>query len=125
MTRRQVPAENRMPAKQDASDTTPAPNGEGAHILPDIGRRPLEILSEGISLAASDRKQLGEALEQSEQRFTRFMEQLPGLAWIKDLQGRYLYANDMALKVFQCSRERLYGNRDEDVFDPQTAEQFR
>ena len=46
----------------------------------------------------SERKQAEEALRQSEQRFARFMHHLPGLAWIKDLQGRYVYANDAAVK---------------------------
>jgi hypothetical protein len=29
------------------------------------------------------------------------MRHLPGLAWIKDLQGRYVYANDAAEKAFR------------------------
>ena len=31
-----------------------------------------------------------------ERRFSWFMQQLPGLAWIKDAEGRYVYANDAA-----------------------------
>jgi PAS domain S-box-containing protein len=65
------------------------------------------------------------ALAGSEQRFARFMEQLPGLAWIKDLQGRYIFANDMAAKVFNRSRNELYGKTDEEVFPPETAAQFK
>jgi PAS domain S-box-containing protein len=66
-----------------------------------------------------------EALRESEQRFARFMEQLPGLAWIKDLQGRYVYANDAAVKIFRCTRDGLYGKADDEVFPPQTAAQFQ
>ena len=32
----------------------------------------------------------------SEQLFTRFMQQLPGLAWIKDAAGRYVFVNEAA-----------------------------
>jgi PAS domain S-box-containing protein len=48
-----------------------------------------------------------QALRESEERFARFMQHLPGLAWIKDLQGRYVYANDAAEQEFQTSRQQL------------------
>jgi PAS domain S-box-containing protein len=72
-----------------------------------------------------ERLRSDEALKESEQRFARFMEQLPGLAWIKDLQGRYVYANDAAMKVFRCPRDGLYGKTDEQVFAPEKAAQFK
>jgi two-component system CheB/CheR fusion protein len=66
-----------------------------------------------------------EALRQSEQRFARFMQHLPGLAWIKDLEGRYVYANDAVEKAFRTPRERLYGKTDDEVFPRETATQFK
>jgi PAS domain S-box-containing protein len=72
-----------------------------------------------------ERVRSDEALRESEQRFARFMERLPGLAWIKDLQGRYVYANDAAVKTFRCTREGLYGKTDDDIFPPETAAQFK
>jgi PAS domain S-box-containing protein len=66
-----------------------------------------------------------EARRESEQRFARFMQHLPGLAWIKDRAGRYVYANDFAVSAFQVRREALYGKTDDDVFPPVTAAQFR
>ena len=60
-----------------------------------------------------------------EQRFARFMENLPGLAWIKDAEGRYVYANEAALRTFQVTSEQLYGKTDEEVFPPETAAKFR
>jgi PAS domain S-box-containing protein len=66
-----------------------------------------------------------EALRQSEQRFVRFMDHLPGLAWIKDLQGRYVYANDAAIRVFRCTRDDLYSRTDEEVFPAETAARFK
>lgn len=65
------------------------------------------------------------ALRDTEQRFAEFMQHLPGLAWIKDLQGRYIYANDAAAKAFRQRREDLYGKTDEDLFPPETARLFR
>ncbi|WP_406699071.1 PAS domain S-box protein [Singulisphaera sp. Ch08] len=82
----------------------------------------------GASTVARDitvRKQAEERLRESEQRFSRFMQHLPGLAWIKDLEGRYLYANEAALKAFQLPWSILSGKVDEEVFPPETAVMFR
>jgi PAS domain S-box-containing protein len=65
------------------------------------------------------------AVYDSEERFALFMQHLPGLAWIKDLDGRYVYANDAAVSAFRTSRERLYGHTDTDVFPAETAAHFR
>jgi PAS domain S-box-containing protein len=76
--------------------------------------------------AARERAERVEAaFRESEGRFARFMQHLPGLAWAKDLEGRYVYANDAALKAFGISREELYGKTDDAIFPPATAAQFR
>jgi PAS domain S-box-containing protein len=72
-----------------------------------------------------ERKRAEEAVRDSEQRFARFMQHLPGLAWIKDLQGRYVYANDAAEKAFRKPRAELYGKTDDEVFPAATAAKFR
>jgi PAS domain S-box-containing protein len=83
-------------------------------------RRQYELRSQLAEL-----RQAEEALRESEGRFSRFMEHLPGLAWIKDLQGRYVYANEAAARVFGTSQADLMGKTDEEVFPAQTAAQFR
>jgi PAS domain S-box-containing protein len=70
-------------------------------------------------------KRAEQSLRESEQRFARFMQHLPGLAWVKDLRGRYVYANDAAEKAFRTARAQLYGKTDEQVFDPDTAARFK
>src|SRR6202047_5656284 len=49
----------------------------------------------GSSIDIEDRREAEEALRQSEERFAAFMDNLPGYAWMKDLQGRYVYINQM------------------------------
>jgi PAS domain S-box-containing protein len=73
----------------------------------------------------SARKRAEGALRESEQRFARFMQHLPGLAWIKDLQGRYVYANAAAMKAFRTPMEELYGKTDDEIFPPEVAERFK
>ena len=40
------------------------------------------------------------ALRDSEERFSFFMRHLPGAAWMKDLLGRYVYANPTGERIF-------------------------
>jgi PAS domain S-box-containing protein len=79
----------------------------------------------GIAEDITDRKHGDAALRQSEQRFARFMQHLPGLAWIKGSQGRYVYANDAAARAFGLPIAMLYGRSDQEVFSPETAAAFR
>jgi PAS domain S-box-containing protein len=78
-----------------------------------------------LTLDITERKRAEEALRQSEERFVQFMQHLPGLAWIKDIQGRYMYANAAAEKAFNTPREKLYGKTDEEIFPSKLAVQFK
>jgi PAS domain S-box-containing protein len=72
-----------------------------------------------------ERKKTEEALRESENRFALFMRHLPGAAWMKDISGRYLYANETAEKIFRICKSELCGRCDDEVFPPETAEQFK
>jgi PAS domain S-box-containing protein len=56
-----------------------------------------------IARDITERKRIDEALRQSEKRFAAFMANMPAFAWIKDVQGRYVYVNQMMEKVRQYS----------------------
>jgi two-component system, cell cycle sensor histidine kinase and response regulator CckA len=73
----------------------------------------------------TERQRAEEALRESERRFSQFMEHLPGLAWIKDAQGRYVYATNATAEAFRTPKEGLYGRTDDDIFPPETAAQFK
>jgi PAS domain S-box-containing protein len=73
----------------------------------------------------TERARAAAALRESERRFAGFMHHLPGLAWIKDLQGRYVFANDAAERAFCHARAELYGKTDDELFPEETARQFR
>ena len=64
-------------------------------------------------------------LHESEERFARFAQHLPGLAWIKDLEGRYVYVNEAGARAFARPREAISGLSDSDLFPPETAARFR
>ncbi len=71
------------------------------------------------------RKQADDARRESEVRFAQFMNHLPGLAWIKDGEGRYVFANAAAQSAFGVSGADLYGKKDEDIFPSEVAARFR
>lgn len=79
----------------------------------------------GTCTDIQDQKQAVEELRLSEERFARFMQHLPGLAWIKDSQGRYTFANDAALKAFGQAGNEFYGKTDTDLFPGETALEFQ
>jgi PAS domain S-box-containing protein len=82
-------------------------------------------LTAGLGVDITARTRAEEVLRASEQRFVRFMQCLPGLAWIKSLEGRYAYVNDAAAAAFGQSKNDLYGRTDEEIFAPETAATFR
>lgn len=79
----------------------------------------------GIGIDITERKLAETALRESDERFARFMQHLPGLAWIKDLQGRYVFVNDAAEAAFRMPRTELYGKTDDEIFPPEVAAQFK
>jgi PAS domain S-box-containing protein len=72
----------------------------------------------------TQRRQAEEQLSRSEQRFARFMQHFPGLAWIKDVQGRYVYANEAAVRAFSTPWADLHGKTDEELFPREVAARF-
>ncbi|HEU4595166.1 MAG TPA: PAS domain S-box protein [Pyrinomonadaceae bacterium] len=80
---------------------------------------------EALGREMSERRRAEEELKATERRFLMFMENLPGLAWIKDREGRYIYANAAASEAFGRPRAELYGKTDAEIFPPETARQFR
>jgi PAS domain S-box-containing protein len=79
----------------------------------------------GINIDLTNEIQAFEALRESEERFARFMRQLPGLAWIKDSAGRYVFANDAAAKLYGSSPRKLRELTDHELFPADLAAQFR
>lgn len=65
------------------------------------------------------------ALRESEARFKAFIDDQPATAWMKDFEGRYIYANTTAKKVYARSAEELLGKTDFDFFPKDIAQKLR
>jgi PAS domain S-box-containing protein len=53
----------------------------------------LRLANEKLLVEIEDRHKMENRLRESEARFTAFLEYLPGLAVMRDMEGRYLFAN--------------------------------
>jgi two-component system cell cycle sensor histidine kinase/response regulator CckA len=73
----------------------------------------------------TERKLWEETLRQSQERFAAFMRHLPGVAFIKDLSGKYVYYNEACLQQFQKRPDEIVGKVDEEVWPPEDAERYR
>jgi len=73
----------------------------------------------------TDRKLWEETLRQSQQRFAAFMRHLPGVAFIKDLSGKYVYYNEASWSYFKKRPEDIVGKTDEEVWPAEDAARYR
>ncbi|TAN50495.1 MAG: EAL domain-containing protein [Methylococcaceae bacterium] len=65
-------------------------------------------------------------LQESEDRFNLFMDNSPGLAFVKDAEGRLVYINKTFAKGFGFKKPaQWYGKTDEDLWPKDVAESFR
>ena len=73
----------------------------------------------------TERKEAENAVRESEQRFETFMNHTPVLAFIKDEEGRYEYANEPLLSFFNKQRDELYGHTDYDFLPKEIVDPLR
>lgn len=75
----------------------------------------------GIMLDITEHKQAEKALKESKALFDAFMQHLPGLAFMKDPEGRYIYVNDAFTQLTDTAADKTIGRRAAAVWDDQTA----
>ncbi len=78
----------------------------------------------GLVLAAvmTERSGAEEALRRSDQQFRNFMRHFPGLAFIKDADGRVLFANEGFATLLGLETPAMLGKTNRDLFPPGFAE---
>ncbi len=78
----------------------------------------------GTTFDISERKRSREELRVSRQRFAAFMRHLPGVAFMKDREGRYVFYNEAAQGLFQLDPADFLGKTDHEVWPPEYADRF-
>ncbi|HEY8537518.1 MAG TPA: PAS domain S-box protein [Steroidobacteraceae bacterium] len=59
----------------------------------------------------------------AEQLFERFMRHLPGMAWLKDASGKFVYVNDAMARWLGVPPQALLGKTIPEVFGPDAVQQ--
>jgi PAS domain S-box-containing protein len=66
-----------------------------------------------------------QALREREAQMNAFMQNVPCAVYMKDLEGRYLYANETCAQVFRRSVQEVLGKADSDLLPKTTANKSR
>ena len=78
----------------------------------------------GVTTDVTEYRSAVEAMHQSQERFVRFMKHLPGIAFIKDREGRYVFMNETCGRVLDCG-EKWENKKDTELLAPEVAREFR
>jgi PAS domain S-box-containing protein len=78
----------------------------------------------GTTFDITDRKQSREELRESQTRFAAFMRHLPGVAFMKNRRGQYVFYNEAALGLFHVEPSAFLGKTDHEVWPSEYADRF-
>jgi two-component system cell cycle sensor histidine kinase/response regulator CckA len=78
----------------------------------------------GTTFDITDRKRSREQLRESQQRFAAFMRHLPGVAFMKNRRGQYVFYNEAAQGLFHLEPSEFLGKTDHDVWPSEYADRF-
>jgi PAS domain S-box-containing protein len=84
----------------------------------------IELQMQSARILESARTRAEHALRENEQRFQLFMDNVPGLAWMRDANGRYLYANHRYAAEHGKEPAALVGEPVSRFFPEEVARQF-
>ncbi|OQX05535.1 MAG: hypothetical protein BWK80_52055 [Desulfobacteraceae bacterium IS3] len=85
----------------------------------------LEKLNERLKEEIEKRKRTDALLRECREIFYSFMRHLPAPAFIKNLEGKYVYLNEAYKKKLKPVSAEPVGKRDEDILPPETAKQLK
>lgn len=80
---------------------------------------------EGVVTDITERKLAEEALRQSELQKRSFLNTLPHLAWLKDVNGVYIEANESFARRRKLPLKEIIGKTDFDIYSRRDAEKYR
>ena len=73
----------------------------------------------------TERRLAEQALKESEALFSEFMKHLPALAFMKDPQGRYIFANEAFRQILGMDPEKRIGKSDDELYPEEIARNLR
>jgi len=119
-----------LPLVRGESAVVEVPQRGAPPVIAEMRVVEFEWLGEPLHLASlrdiTDRTLMEERLRATENRFTQFMQHLPGVAFMKDPDGHYVYLNTALERMFrQRGHTEYVGKTDADLWPPAVAQQLR
>jgi PAS domain S-box-containing protein len=90
-----------------------------------ISRFILRLSKASESITKGDRNQLEITLIENESRLETFLNNMPAISYIKDLEGKYLNVNKEFERVLKISQEEMVGKTDYDFLPKEVADSLR
>lgn len=84
----------------------------------EVRRRTAQLLrtNRRLKLEIEERKRLEEDLRQNEEQFTLFMDHFPGMVYLQDEQGRFLYLNQYIEDIYGIKVNGCIGKTEQDLW---------
>ncbi|MBY0410770.1 MAG: PAS domain S-box protein [Burkholderiaceae bacterium] len=89
------------------------------------GQDEIAMLIDSFNQLLGTLKSREEALRQSEHKFSEISENVDAYIYLKDNQGRHLFANRSMRELLGVSKDEIIGKSDEAFFDDSTVAQLR
>ncbi|MDD1641886.1 MAG: PAS domain S-box protein [Methylococcaceae bacterium] len=108
---------------------TTLPNGEicwmrsAGQVERDTDGKPIRM--RGIVQNITERKLAEDKLKENEHKLSEILESVEASIYLKDIQGRYLFANRRVRELFGAAMEEIVGQSDERFFAAETIIQLR
>jgi two-component system, cell cycle sensor histidine kinase and response regulator CckA len=90
-----------------------------------VSREKDALRLDGVITDITQRKQAELDLKEKDDRFHSFMNNSPAIAFMKDLEGRFIYHNRPFQRFFQQGEGGLAGKTDFDLFPPEVARKLQ
>ncbi|OGP68914.1 MAG: hypothetical protein A2031_05855 [Deltaproteobacteria bacterium RBG_19FT_COMBO_43_11] len=103
-------------------DGTKASHEVSVSLIMDAKGKPIGF--RGISRDITERKQMEEALRQSEDRYRTIIETMEDGYWETDLPGNFTFVNDAECKIAGTPKEQLIGRNNQQYTDKTTAKRL-
>ena len=87
--------------------------------------RELSSINRNLGDEVRERRQIQDALRESQQRLQAIMDNTSAVIHLKDVEGRYVLVNRQFEKLFHTHKEEMVGRTDYDIFPNQMADSFR
>lgn len=84
-----------------------------------------QIFNMALARDITERQHIESVLETEKMRLKAFFHALPNMAWIKDMDGKYLACNPVFETLFGAPEAEIIGKTDYDFVDAEQADFFR